>query len=139
MKPNLIYATVFLAVLASGCTSTGVSESSLDTKNIPEEELVTYSIDTGEASPSEVKNALKSRLSTSDIAHKLEVTENNSSEKSELMINVRKGEGERVKKLLTPKSEGFKALLRFDASNVGKISYGNSSSGETFNVVQRGE
>lgn len=136
MKAQLILVLLSVA-LVSGCTSSGPADTSLNTNTLSQEEVTTYTVDTGAESAQEVRHVVEARLSDALIPHSMDRVEGNTSDSSLLEIKVESAKNssaqrDRIEELLEPGK--FEAVLKFDASSREEIRYGNSSDGETFSI-----
>lgn len=134
MKSRLVLVLAFIAVV-SGCTSNSLTDTTLDTSNIPEDELKTYTIETGDSSATEVRNIISLRLKDAGISHSIERLEQNTTETGHLELQVKKGEN--ITGLLD--SGEFEAVLKFNAEEINEFRYNDSSGEQVFNVEKSGD
>lgn len=134
MKCRLVLVLAFIAVV-SGCTSNSLTDTTLDTSNIPEDELKTYTIETGDSSATEIKKLLSLRLKDAGISHSIDRLEQNSTETGQLQLQVKKGEN--ITDLLD--SGEFEAVLKFNAEEINEFRYNGSSGEQVFTVEKSGE
>jgi hypothetical protein len=138
MKARLILVLLSVA-LVSGCTSTGPADTSLNPDTLSQEEVTTYTVDTGAASAQEVRDVLEARLSDAGIPHSMDRVEGNSSDSGLLEIKVEStrnlsAQRDRIEELLEPGR--FEAGLKFSASGREQLQYGEGSGSETFSIGQ---
>jgi hypothetical protein len=132
----LILLTV---VVVSGCTSSGPADTSLNPDTLSQEEITTYTVDTGAASSQEVRDVLENRLSDAGIPHSMDRVERNSSDSGLLEIKVESARNSsaqrnRIEELLEPGR--FEAVLKLSASGREQLHYGEGSGSETFSIGQ---
>jgi hypothetical protein len=136
MKARLILVLLSVA-LVSGCTSSGPADTSLNPDTLSQEEVTTYTVDTGAASAQEVRHVVEARLSNAGISHSIDGVEGNSSDSGLLELKVESAgnssaQRDRIKELLQPGK--FEAVLRFSTAGRDEIRYGNGSDMETFSI-----
>lgn len=134
-----VLLVLFAVIVVSGCTSTGPTDTTLDTDTLSQDEITTYTIDTGSSPAQQVRDVIETRLTEADISHSIEGMEQNSSEPGQLELQVESAKNfsaqrQRIEKLLEPGS--FEAVLKFDVAGRDQLQYGNSSDSETFSIGQ---